>query len=504
MALAEFLPLDAENWITCGNALRLDWLSVCPPTGTGVKFHADDLFAQPLEQAQIDFENEGGETYICGNPPYLGSTWQTKAQKSEIKDIVFGRSNSPGFLDYVSGWFLKAGEWLRHSEGAAAFVSTNSVCQGQMVPLLWPLIFDLNCEIRFAYRSFRWSNLASHNAGVTVVIVGIARVAASQKILFEIASDGTVSQRMGPAISPYLTIGSPNIVEKTRKPLSALPEMEFGNKPSDGGHLLLRRDEIKLLDMTPAQKLRFLRRIYGSEEFINGGEKYCIWIEDKDLSDALQVPSLAKRIANVRQVRLASPDKGANALAKRAHQLKLMRIGQRNTIVIPAVSSERRQFLPVGIIPEATTINNRNFGIYDGNLWNLSILISRLHWIWIDTVCGKLETRFNYSNTLGWNTFPVPTLTERNKADLTSCAEDILLAREAHFPATIADLYEPETMPADLRAAHERNDEVLERVYIGRRFKNDTERLEKLFELYTKMTAAQGVKTKPTKARASA
>jgi len=488
-ALAEFLPLNAENWIVRGNALRLDWSSVCPPTGTGVKLHADDLFHTPLDQAQIDFENEGGETYICGNPPYLGSTWQSQDQKSEIKDIVAGRSNSPGFLDYVSGWFLKAADWLRHSNGAAAFVSTNSVCQGQMVPLLWPLIFDFGCEIRFAHRSFRWSNLASHNAGVTVAIVGIGLANGEPKILFEETSDGELSQRVGSSISPYLTIGLPIIVGKMRKPISDLSEMEFGNKPSDGGNLLLTRGEIGSLEMNPEQEARFLRKIYGSEEFINGGEKYCIWIQDRDLKDALQLPSLAIRIERVRQLRLASPDKGANALAKRAHQLKLMRIGRQSTIVIPAVSSERRQFLPAGIIPANTKINNRNFGIYDGPLWNLAIIISRIHWVWVDTVCGKMKTDFNYSNTLGWNTFPVPQLTEKNKADLARCAEDILLAREAHFPATIADLYDPDIMPADLRSAHDRNDEVLERIYIGRRFRNDTERIEKLFELYTKMNA---------------
>jgi len=280
--------------------------------------------------------------------------------------------------------------------------------------------------------------------------------------------------------------------------------MEFGNKPSDGGYLLLRRDEIGSLELNSEQEVRFLRKIYGSEEFINGGEKYCIWIQDDDLRDALQVPSLATRIESVRQLRLASPDKGANALAKRAHQLKLMRIGREGTIVIPAVSSERRQFLPAGIIPANTAINNRNFGIYDGPLWNLAIIVSRLHWVWVDTVCGKLETRFNYSNTLGWNTFPVPALTEKNKADLTRCAVDILLAREAHFPAAIADLYDPDTMPADLRETHERNDEVLERIYIGRRFRNDTERLEKLFELYTKMIASSGAATKKRRAGASA
>ena len=187
-------------------------------------------------------------------------------------------------------------------------------------------------------------------------------------------------------------------------------------------------------------------------------------------------------------MRLGSKDKGANELAKRAHQMREMNIGKKHTIVIPAVSSEGRYWLQIGLIDSNATITNRNFALYDAPLWTLAILSSRLHLIWIDAICGKLETRFNYSNTMGWNTFSIPTLTEKNKEDLTRCAEDILLAREAHFPATIAELYKPDAMPDNIRAAHDRNDETLERIYIGRRFSNDTERLEKLFELYTKMT----------------
>jgi len=164
--------------------------------------------------------------------------------------------------------------------------------------------------------------------------------------------------------------------------------------------------------------------------------------------------------------------------------------GKRSTIVVPIHTSETREYLPVGLLPADSVVTNAVCALYDAPLWNIAIIASRLHLVWIATVCGKLETRYRYSNTLGWNTFPVPLLTEQNKVDLTACAEGILLAREAHFPATIADLYDPDTMPDNLRHAHERNDEVLERIYIGRRFKNDTERLEKLFELYTKMTAA--------------
>lgn len=493
-----FLPLEKKNWITRGNALRLDWADICPPTSKGVKLKADDLFESPLDQAEIDFQNEGGETYICGNPPYLGNTWQTKEQKSEIRDVVNDRSNSAGFLDYVAGWFIKAADYIKLAGGVASFVSTNSICQGQIVPILWPLIYDTNCEILFACTSFKWANLASHNAGVTVAIVGIGDKITTTRRLYEHQVDGSVALREGVSITPYLTMGSRVIVAKRDVPLAELAVMEFGNKPSDGGNLLLTQDELDSLGLSYSQHRKFIRRIHGSDDFINGGIRHCIWIEDENLEEARGIPVLNERIEAVRALRLASRDKGARTvLARRPHQLKLMRIGETRTIVVPSVSSERRSYLPTGIVDGHTTLTNAAFALYDAPLWNMAIIASKLHLVWIATVCGKLETRYRYSNTLGWNTFPVPPLTEQNKADLTRCAEDILLAREAHFPATIADLYDPESMPENLRAAHERNDETLERIYIGRRFKNDTERLEKLFELYTQMTASQSSQ-KPT------
>ena len=502
-ALDEFLPLDTQNWITCGNSLRLDWLSICPPTGTGVKHHAEDLFHTPLDQAQIDFENEGGETYICGNPPYLGSTWQSTEQKADIRTLLNGRTTSSGFLDYVVGWFIKAADYGKITNSVAAFVSTNSICQGQSVSILWPVLFGTGCDIRFAYTSFKWSNLASNKAGVTVAVVGIGPPTSAPRRLYEHDEKNGVLIREGASITPYLTLGPRIIVEKRDQPISDLSLMEFGNKPSDGGHLLLRPEELDSLSLNAEQRDNFIRRIYGSDDFINGGSRLCVWIEDSHLDEAQTIESLRARIEGVRRVRLASRDKGANALARRAHQLKLMRIGKKHTIVVPGVSSERRPYLPAGLVDNRTALTNLAFGLYDAPLWNMAIVVSRLHLVWIATVCGKLKTDFRYSNTLGWNTFPVPALTEKNKADLTRCAEDILLAREAHFPATIGDLYDPDNMPADLREAHERNDEVLERIYIGRRFRNDTERLEKLFELYTKMAAGSGA-TKKAKAEASA
>ena len=234
-ALAEFLPLNAMNWITSGNALRLDWLSICPPTGTVVKLVAEDLFHTPLDQAEIDFVNEGGETYICGNPPYLGSKWQSKEQKADLERIFKNRTKGWKSLDYVAGWFMKAADYGTHTDAASAFVSTNSICQGQQVPILWPLIFDSGHEIFFAHTSFKWANLASHNAGVTVVIVGVSNHASKVRQLFSITEDGEAIAKKAENINAYLVVGDDSIVSPRQTHISGLPEMYRGNSPTDGG-----------------------------------------------------------------------------------------------------------------------------------------------------------------------------------------------------------------------------------------------------------------------------
>ena len=492
-AVAVVLPLDKENWITCANALRLDWSGICPPTGTGVKHVGDDLFHTPLDQPEIDFENEGGETYICGNPPYLGSTWQSSAQKADLEQVFKGRVKQWRLLDYVAGWFMKAAGYMETTRAASALVTTNSLNQGQQAAILWPAVFATGQEIAFAHTSFKWTNLASHNAGVTVAIVGMSNDAGPVRRLYSVGKDGETIRREAKSINVYLVAGPNVIVNKASTPSSGLTDMSFGNKAVDGGNLLLTRDEVESLGLTPEQKARFIRRIYGSAEFIRGLSRYCLWIEDEHLEEALAIPSIRSRVEAVRAMRLESRDKGANQMASRAHQFREMNIGIESTIVVPRVSSENRPYLPVGLVAAGTIIGDRNFALYDAPLWNMALVASRLHWVWIGTVCVRLRTDFSYSNTLGWNTFPVPTLTEKNRADLTACAEHILLAQEAHFPATIADLYASDRMPENLRAAHDRNDEVLERIYIGRRFRNDTERLEKLFELYTKMAGRKTV-----------
>lgn len=497
-ALAEFLPLDAQNWITCDNALRIDWLSVCPPTGTAVKLRGDDLFGTPLDQAEIDFVNEGGETYICGNPPYLGSSLQSDDQKSDLRSIFEDYADNWKILDYVAGWFMKAALYGTRTNTVTAFVTTNSICQGQHVPTLWPLIFANKQRIKFAHTSFKWTNLASHNAGVTVVIVGMTNNVSASKDIYAVSDDGVLVKKSVSNINAYLVPTEDIYIKAATRPINGLPPMDYGSKPADGGGLIIRSSEYR--DISDPSVKRFIKPYLGSDEYIDGKLRYCLWIENDDLTHATQHSFIRDRIDVVKRFRSGSTKAKTKEQANIAHAFAEIRHGKSSKsefpLIIPIHTSESRSALPVGALERGAVVSNAAFSLYDAPIWNMALIASRLHLVWIATVCGKLETRYRYSNTLGWNTFPIPLLTEQNKSDLTRCAEDILLAREAHFPATIADLYDPENMPENLRRAHNANDEVLERIYIGRRFKNDTERLEKLFELYTKMSQNAG---KPTK-----
>ena len=499
MAFTEFLPLDKQNWITCGNALHIDWEGVCPPVGKTVQLHGEDLLSKPTDQAEINFETEGGETYICSNPPYLGSTWQSKEQKADLESVFANSAKNWKSLDYVAGWFFKAARYAKKNDAnrvATAFVATNSICQGQQVGILWPLIFETGHSITFAYTSFKWANLARHNAGVTVAIVGLAKN--GSKKLFDTDQNGKTVAKEAENINAYLVAGTNTIVKKASKPLGELPEMVSGNKPTDGGNLLLTKAQLIGLGLGKEQREKFIHRIYGSDEFINGLLRYCLWIQDQFAEEASAIEPIHRRIEAVENMRLSSRKPQTVELAATPHKFEYInQSGNETIIVISATSSENRDYLPCGVLPQGTIISNSAFALYDAPLWNLALIASRLHLIWIKTICGQLETRIRYSNTLGWNTFPVPQLTANNKAELTRCAEEILLAREAHFPATIAELYKK--MPENLRCAHAHNDEVLERIYIGRRFKNDTERLEKLFALYTKMTTPEKSKAPKTK-----
>ncbi len=481
-ALAEFLPLDAQNWIVCGNALRLDWLSICPPTGTGVKLVADDLFGTPLDQTEIDFANEGGETYICGNPPYLGAKKKSKMQSDDMAAVGLGDAQ---LLDYVAAFIIKGLGVIEATNTAMALVSTSSICQGEQVSLLWPKIFAKSA-IDFAYRPFKWTNSAANNAGVFCTIIGLVRDETKNKRLF----DGETVKQCE-SISPYLIPGPKVYCTPENSPISLLSQMRMGSNSVDGKRLILEREAAEKIVAAYPEALQYIRLYGGTKELVSGVPRRCVWIDDDQTSLARAIPPIKEAIDACHAYRIGA-GRDARKAASRPHSFCYSTHEERNFTQVGNTIGGALAFVPADIKKSGFVSNHNAFVVYGAPLVELSVIVSSLHKIWAETIAGRLGDGIRYGNTVVYNTFPVPLLTEQNKTDLTTCAENILLAREAHFPATIADLYDPEAMPENLRHAHERNDEVLERIYIGRRFKNDTERLEKLFELYAKMTAGAG------------
>ena len=323
-------------------------------------------------------------------------------------------------------------------------------------------------------------------------ILGISNETGKPRILYSMSDRGEVTVREAENINAYLAAARDVIVAKAPRPLGEQSEMDYGNKPTDGGSLILSSSEYLETAKEIPGAFNVLRRFIGSSDGIDGSLRYCLWIDDDQLRSLAAIERIRSRLDSVRTFRSQSTKKATVAAARSPHRFQEVRqIGNEVSVVVPRHSSESRKYLPFVLAQKGAIVADSAFAFYNVPWWNIAVFGSRLHLVWVAAVCGKIKTDYRYSNTLGWNTFPVPSLTDQNKADLTHCAEDILLAREAHFPATIADLYDPDAMPANLREAHERNDDTLERIYIGRRFKNDTERLEKLFELYTQMTARE-------------
>lgn len=450
------LPLRDGGQIRCGNALRLDWDDVCPPPA------GDE------------------EVYIAGNPPFLGSTFQSKEQKADLSYVFSKITINYAAFDYVSSWFYKASQYIDGKQARSALVATNSICQGYSVAALWPLVLSNSLEIYFAHKDFKWRNNASGNAAVICSIIGLRNSGAARKRLFQEDMASTPDN-----INPYLIAGPTIYVEGTRTGLFGLPAMDYGNKPVEGGNLILEETEKQQLEADFPDFQAFVRPFMGSAEVVRGTKRYCIWIPDEKLAEAIAIPAIADRISRVREFRSKSTDAYVrNKLLPRAHAFKQVFEAKSHSILVPRVTSERRPYLPVDRVGADVISSDLNQVLYDAPDWCIALIASRLHLVWIATVCGKLKSDFRYSNTLGWNTFPVPKFTDEQLDELSASARRILKTRYQHYPKTIAELYDPDKMPEDLRAVHRENDELLETMYIGRPFRNDTERLEKLFQLY--------------------
>lgn len=440
-------------------------------------------------------ENIAVKTYICGNPPYAGLSSQSTEQKEDLKYLFQNITNYWKSFDYVSGWLIKAKNYSLVSNTVFAFVMTNSICQGQQVPMIWPHILTNNLGIKFAYQSFKWTNLASKNAVVSVVIVGLAQKNRQKCKLFDVIDDN-INERSVDNINAYLIPARDLFVIPLTKPVDGRPPMVWGNKPTDGGNLILNLTEAEEIKSRNNHASKFIKPYYGSAEFIDGASRFCIWVTDEEKSEADIIPAFKERFKKVEVFRRNSKSKETQPAAKFPHKFRQIQgsPGQK-TLIIPIHSSENRGYLPVGLLPSGSIVSNAAYTVYDPPLWLIAIIASKLHLVWVASVCGKLETRYRYSNTLGWNTFPIPKLTEKNISDLNKTGANILLARESYYPAPISILYEPDNLLEKLANAHDSNDETLERIYIGRKFKNDTERLEKLFDLYSKMVDIQAGKS---------
>lgn len=452
------LPLHNINQIKCGNACRVDWEEVCPHT-------------------------KEEEVFVFGNPPYLGSKLQTNEQKDDIAH-VFGKIKNSKILDYITIWFYLGAKYIKETKAEFAYVSTNSICQGEQVAVLWSLILSMNEEISFAHTSFKWANNAKYNAGVTVIVVGVSNKNKSTKHLYT-----TDKQISAPTINPYLSIGTSTIVHKEIHTPKGYPKLCFGCMPYDGGNLLMDSAEYEDFIAKYPSDSHYLRLMYGSEEFINGKPRHCLWIDDNEAEDALRNEEIARRVERTRNLRLDSTDTSCLKLAERPYQFREHPDLDREKIIIPSVSSERRKYIPIGYLDKGTVVSNLAFAIYDASLWLFGILTSAMHMTWVRTVGGRLKTDYRYSAGLCYNTFPFPTIPDTKKSEIEEAATNVLLARANYPEKTLADLYDPEKMPEDLREAHEELDRIVESCYPGAPFPNDEARLECLFRLYEKMTA---------------
>lgn len=415
----------------------------------------------------------------------MGARRQSSYQKEDLSAVFNNITNKYKSLDYISGWFIKGEEYIEGSCSRFAFVTTNSICQGEQVSILWPEIFSRSGEIIFAYQSFKWGNNAKNNAGVMVAIIGVAdsRYYLKSKTLFANRMQIKVKN-----ISPYLTEGQNFSVKRCSKSISDLPSISFGSMPNDGGNLVFSKKEAEDLD---SDTKRFLRKYIGSKEFIDSTYRYCLWLKDSDADDYSENKVIEKILNNVKEYRLKSKRKATNELARNPELFGFISYKEGKTaIIIPRVSSENRIYAPMGIVDSNTIISDSAMAIYDAPLWLLGLLESRMHMTWMRSVGGRLKTDYRYSAGLVYNTFPVPELSTRRKNEIEDLVLKILDIRDEEG-GTLAELYgsplaekNPKPMNARLLEAHQELDRVVDRAYKPSGFKDDAERLSMLLEMY--------------------
>ena len=465
------LPLKDSGHIVHGNSLRLDWQAVCPNDG---------------EQ----------EIYLVGNPPFGGSGNRTDEQTADMEKVFAGFKKFK-FLDFVTAWFWKGANYLKNShdkgsQAKMALVSTNSIAQGEQVAMLFPYIFGLGVGIGFAYQSFPWKNNAKHNAGVHVVIIGLEMMNDSLKTIYS-QVDGIWHSEKVKNISPYLIAGSNLAVESRENPFnSEQNKMIRGSLANDGGNYFLTLEEKNELVKKEPKSLKWIRKAIGSEEFLKGKQRWCLWLNEISTDELREMPLIEKRVENVRTLRLASKKEATRKLAdtpQRFDEIKQPKSG--NYIVVPRVTSERRRYIPLDFLSHEIICTDRNQMIPNGTMYEFGILNSIMHNEWMRLVTGRLESRYNYSGTIVYNTFPFPTVTDEQKKHIERLAEEILLTREDFAGETLAKLYDPDTMPEPLKIAHQNLDDAVDKLYHPKGFADTASRLAHLLERYETLINAE-------------
>lgn len=454
------LPLKNITQIVCGNACRIDWNTVCPHT-------------------------KDEEVFIFGNPPYMGSSLQDEKQKGDMESVFRKIKGWPN-LDYIACWFYLGSTYIKGTKAKCAFVSTKSICQGEQVALLWEVLINNQICLNFAYSGFRWNNNAKNKAHVFCVIIGIANESETEQAKLYTETEIKTGKR----ITPYLQLSDNNvIVKKERKSISNLPSMDYGSKPADGGNLILDSYEKEELIAKDKRAETFIYNYVGAEDYINGKKRYCLWISDNMKDEALSIPSIRERVHKVYEMRKGSKKKATQEDAEFPYRFAECRYDNSECIIIPRHTATDRKYIPFGYLPLNSVVADSSFAIYNAPVWLFGIVTSLMHMVWTKMFGGYLGTSIRYSNTLCYNTFPFPKISAEKKQEIESAAENVLITREYYPEKTLAELYDPDKMPQDLREAHAKLDDIVESCYPGYPFASDEARLECLFKLYEKMTA---------------
>ena len=425
--------------------------------------------------------------YIIGNPPFVGYSWQSKAQKEDILSVFVDKKGKPfktaGKIDYVAGWYYKAAQLMLGTNIRAALVSTNSITQGEQVAFIWKPLKELfKIHIDFAYRTFRWDSEASDKAHVHCVIVGFSNVLNTKKFIFD-----NDKKKEAQIINPYL-IDAPEIfVESCKKPLCDVPEMITGNRPADGGNLIIEeKDYADFIAKEPAAK-QYIKRLIGAAEFINNKERWCLWLVDVSPAELRKMPLVMQRIQACKEDRENAPDPGRRKLAETPHLFR-EQLNPETCIIIPVVSSERRRYVPMAYLGNDVICTDRIKFLPNANLYHFGILESNVHMAWMRVVCGRLESRYNYSKDIVYNNFPWPEVSDEQREKIAATAQAILDARALYPDSSLADLYDELTMPPELRKAHQQNDRAVMAAYGFPITMTESECVARLFELYQKLT----------------